>query len=165
MLSDQIAQQEKAVMAIMSEHTEKGRIQSDCILLPERQLSQACYKGGKAGFSITCTLVVVSFVLILAGCCVTRGRAGIWPPLFLQPRCSDTFIYLHHRNHGSFYLPPSEGFYIQLHEALIPASLTVPLLRGQYYFLRKWTMACEGFFPFSLFKIRRTSSQISHLAS
>lgn len=36
MLSDQIAQQEKAVMAIMSEHTEKGRIQSDCILLPER---------------------------------------------------------------------------------------------------------------------------------
>lgn len=46
-LSDQSSQQGKAIIAIMPEHPEKGYIKSDCILLPECYLSQACYKGGK----------------------------------------------------------------------------------------------------------------------
>lgn len=73
-LSDQSSQQGKAIIAIMPEHPEKGCIKSDCILLPECYLSQACYKGGNV---LTLPFTFITETMAGSICHLQRGSIFI----------------------------------------------------------------------------------------
>lgn len=91
---------------------------------------------------------------------MTYDGAGIWLSLSLQPRCSDTFIYLH-QGTAVVLSTPSESFCSQLFQSTVPVPLTCAAA-GRLRDLRT-LRTVWGVFSL-LFNMRMTTSPTNLLA-